>query len=79
VAEELGAEVSGTEEEAGGEGTERSTCPDCRGGRLRRESAAVTVGDLTLPALCAMPAALSLRVVAGLRFEPRKPRSRRGS
>ncbi|MBI3448703.1 MAG: excinuclease ABC subunit UvrA [Acidobacteria bacterium] len=69
VAEELGAEVSGAEGSPGEESADRETCPECLGGRLRRESAAVTVGGLTLPALCAMPAALALRTVAGLRFE----------
>ena len=68
VAEELESEVE-AEEEPGGNGAARRVCPGCRGSRLRRESAAVRVEEITLPDLAAMPADRALQSISAMRFE----------
>ncbi len=67
VAEELEAEMNG----AGEDEAEaiRVTCPDCRGSRLREESAAVQVGGHTLPGICALPAASARKRLEEMRFD----------
>jgi len=45
-------------------------CPECRGGRLRAEARAVTLGGRNLPAIAAAPVGESRRFFEGLDFPP---------
>ena len=47
-------------------------CPDCHGKRLRRESLAVTVGDLDIDAYCHKPVNDALSFMEGLELTPQK-------
>ncbi len=47
---------------------EESDCPECGGSRLSRTARAVTVGDMTISALCALPVTKSKEFIENLRF-----------
>lgn len=47
-------------------------CPDCHGKRLRRESLAVTVGDMDIDAYCHKPVNDALSFMEGLELTPQK-------
>ena len=47
---------------------EESDCPECGGSRLSQTARAVTVGDMTISALCALPVTKSKEFIENLRF-----------
>lgn len=47
---------------------EESDCPECGGSRLSRTARAVTVGDMTISALCALPVTKSKEFIENFRF-----------
>ena len=47
---------------------EERDCPECGGSRLSRTARAVTVGDMTISALCALPVTKSKEFIENLRF-----------
>lgn len=50
----------------------QSTCPECRGSRLRKEAACVEVGNKTLPCLSALPLSEILKFFQNLKLSGQK-------